>query len=129
MCIRDRRPEVSLRGLLDAAGRPDLLPDVPGLDDVVALAETEARYAGYLDREASMAARMTALDDLRIPAGFAFEDVSALSNEARQALARVRPQTLGQASRVQGVRAADVQVLMVLLKRGGVVSRETSPTP
>ena len=119
------RPEVALSALLDAAGQSALVLNLLGLDDLARLAETEIKYAGYLERESALAARMQAMEAHRIPPSLDYALITALSHEAREALLRIRPGTLGQASRLPGVRASDVQVLMVLLRRGGV-SRETT---
>ena len=111
------RPQVDLTDLLAAAGRSDLVVPGPGMEDTAALAATELRYAGYLEREDALVAEMRRLDRYAIPDDFDPGAVASISAEARQRLARVRPETLGQASRLQGVRASDVQALMVLLKR------------
>ena len=118
------RPQVDLADLLAAAGRGDLVVPGPGMEDTAALAATELRYAGYLEREDALVAEMRRLDRYAVPPDFDFAAVRAISAEARERLARVQPETLGQASRLQGVRASDVQALMVLLKghRVGVSS-------
>ena len=112
-----RRPEVDLGDLLAATGQAGLAAPAPGVEPVTELAETELKYAGYLAREAEQAARLRDLERWRVPDGFDFAAVGAISNEAREKLARVGPQTLGQASRISGVRPSDVQALMVLLGR------------
>ena len=120
------RPQVRLADLLRWAGRFDeVVAPVPGLDGVLEAAETTLKYAGYVEREEATAARMRDLEGVRVPAGFDFAAVRAITLEAREKLARVQPTTLGQASRVSGVSPADVQALLVLLRRGGGVSRET----
>ncbi len=60
---------------------------------------------------------MSALEDLVIPDSFNYDKLNALSNEARQKLAKIRPHTLGQASRISGVNPSDVQILMVYMGR------------
>ena len=120
------RPQVDLMDLLRAAGRTDLVVPGPGMEDTAALAATELRYAGYLEREDALVAEMRRLDRYAIPDDFDPGAVTALSAEARERLARVRPETLGQASRLQGVRASDVQALMVLLKRHRVSAQPPS---
>ena len=120
------RPEVQLRDLLAAAGRLDLVAEAPGMEDAATLAETALKYAGYLEREADGVARMHQLEGVRFPAAFDFDAVGAISMEARQKLSRIRPDTVGQASRISGVSPSDIQALLVLLRRPGV-SRETLP--
>ena len=112
-----RRPEVVLADLLVHAGLADLATEVPGLEPVVEAAGVELRYAGYVERETRLVAQMTRLDRVPVPAGFDFAGVRQITHEARERLAHVRPATLGQASRLAGVSPADVQALMVLLRR------------
>ncbi len=112
------RPQVNVGDLLRAAGvHADLVADAPGLEPIDQLAEIEIKYAGYVEREEENVARMRSLESLRIPDDYAFSSVNAISIEARQKLTRIRPQTLGQASRISGVSPSDVQALMVLLRR------------
>ncbi len=78
--------------------------------------ETEAKYAGYLDKEEQAIARARKLEEKEIPVDFNFE-ISGLRLEARQKLAMIKPRNLGQASRISGVSPADVAVLMVALAK------------
>ncbi|NNF56930.1 MAG: tRNA uridine-5-carboxymethylaminomethyl(34) synthesis enzyme MnmG [Rhodothermaceae bacterium] len=126
------RPEVTLADLLDATGRRDLAVPLPGLEPVEELAETALTYAGYLEREREMVAQMQSLERYRVPDGFDFAAVQAITLEAREKLQQIRPDTLGQASRISGVSPADVSALMVLLKKhrqpaGDGASAEAEP--
>lgn len=80
-------------------------------------AEIEAKYAGYVEKELALAEKMQRLEDLKLPAGFDYDQVGSLSNEGRQKLKLVQPKTLGQASRISGVRQSDLSILMVYLGR------------
>ncbi len=111
------RPEVDLQAMLEATGHRALVVPGPGLERTAELAAIELRYAGYVEREQDLVAQMRSLETWRVPAGFDYSAVTAITHEARQKLGRVRPDTLGQASRISGVSPADVQALMVLLKR------------
>ena len=111
------RPEVDLADLLDATGQRDLVAPGPGMERTAELASIALRYRGYLDRERALVEQMRSLERWRVPPAFDYAAVTAISHEARQKLARIQPETLGQASRVSGVRPSDVQALMVLLKR------------
>ena len=86
-----------------------------------ASAETEAandiKYFGYISRQNKMLRRQAHLDELEIPPGLDYAALSALSVEAREKLARMRPSTLGQASRIDGVRQADLAALGVLVSK------------
>jgi len=74
------------------------------------------KYEGYIRRERRTAERMLGLERTRIPEDFDY-GIRALSAEAREKLERFRPRTLGQASRISGVRTSDLSVLMVHLER------------
>ncbi len=78
------------------------------------------RYAGYLRKEAAQVERFRGLEEKRIPDGFDFQSINGLRREARDKLARFKPTSLGQASRIAGVTPADISVLMVALKASGV---------
>jgi tRNA uridine 5-carboxymethylaminomethyl modification enzyme len=90
-----------------------------GIDDDVATAvEVEAKYAGYVARQAEAVARTARMDEVAIPATLDVGALPGLRSEARERLRAFRPVTVGQASRIAGVTAADVAVLLVRLKAG-----------
>ena len=120
-----RRPQVNLANLLHAIDMEDeLLIHAPGMERVADLVEMDLKYAGYVAREADEVRRMVRMESFRVPADVDYKTVTNLSMEAREKLSRIRPDTLGQASRISGVSPADISVLMVLLRAH--VSRETS---
>ena len=80
-------------------------------------AEISIKYKGYIDREIENAAKLKRLESLRIPEGFDFSNINGLTIECRQKLARYKPQTLGQASRISGVSPSDISVLLVYFGR------------
>ncbi len=80
-------------------------------------AEIQIKYEVYLQKEEEMVTKMSALENQIIPDSFNYEHISSLSNEARQKFKKIRPQTLGQASRISGVNPSDVQILMVYMGR------------
>ena len=75
------------------------------------------KYAGYIRKERELAEKMIRLDDIKLPAGFDYHDIKALSYEGREKLNRSKPASLGQASRISGVTPADISVLMVYIGR------------
>lgn len=85
-------------------------------ESVIQQVEITIKYEGYIQRQLLEAQRLKELENKQIPAEFDFEGVPGLSTEARQKLGRVRPQTIGQAARIQGVTPADVTALLVWLK-------------
>src|SRR6266536_1712695 len=103
-----RRPGASLRALLEAAGVP-----VSCDDQVVASAEIELKYDGYLTREREAAARLAELASFALPAGLPYLDFRSLATEARQKLDRIRPTSLAQAARIPGVTPSDLHNLVL----------------
>ena len=122
-----RRPEVRLDALLtealQGAHRHPSLRELLAVPDLLSKAEVELKYEGYIERECRNIERLQRLEALRIPERFEYGAVDALSQESREKLALVRPRTLGQASRISGVRPADVSVLLVQLRAGGTPMR------
>lgn len=107
-----RRPEVSHAVLREAGLGGASLPE-----EVIEQVEIEAKYAGYLDRQAEEIERLKRYESLPIPPDFDPAAVSGLSAEVREKLCRVRPLTLGQASRIAGVTPAALSLLLLHLKR------------
>ena len=111
-----RTPAARLAALLQAGGVA-LELDVAAAELDAASVETTVKYAGYLKQEASRAERVRREERRRIPSDFPFTRVPGLSREVVQRLAQVRPETLGQASRIPGVTPAAVAVLGAFLGR------------
>jgi tRNA uridine 5-carboxymethylaminomethyl modification enzyme len=86
-------------------------------NEIFESAEIEMKYESYIQKEVELADKMLRLEDIPLNPDFDYSDLKSLSIEARQKLAKLRPETLGQASRISGVSPADVQVLMVRLGR------------
>ncbi len=109
-----RRPENTYESIapLDP-GRPEL-PDA-----VTQAAEIEIKYAGYIRRQQRQVEEMKKLERRALPPGLDYLNMQGLRLEARQKLDKIRPENLGQASRVSGVSPADVAALMVYLEREG----------
>jgi tRNA uridine 5-carboxymethylaminomethyl modification enzyme len=80
-------------------------------------AEIFVKYETYIEKEQRMAEKLTELEDFRIPANFDYDRVQALSLEGLQKMKKVRPETIGQATRISGVSASDVQILLIYLGR------------
>jgi tRNA uridine 5-carboxymethylaminomethyl modification enzyme len=101
-----KRPGVTLRDLLRRAGQQVE-------DGEEQWAELEIKYGGYLARERNAADRLREMDDFALPAELPYQQLRALSFEARQKLDRARPESLGQAGRIPGVSPADLQALVL----------------
>lgn len=112
------RNAVSFEALRAAVPSLDRFVDQIGASaEVVESIEVAIKYSGYIERERVTAEKMRRLEHIVIPALFDYESVNSLSIEARQKLANLRPQTIGQASRVPGVTPADINVLLVYFGR------------
>ena len=110
------RPQISMDDLSSA------LPDVRTfLDQYDAesrmLAEINMKYEGYIVREKEMADKLNRLEEVRLHDNFRYDNLPSLSSEAREKLTRLRPRTIGQASRISGVSPSDISALLVYLGR------------
>ncbi|MCF6360630.1 MAG: tRNA uridine-5-carboxymethylaminomethyl(34) synthesis enzyme MnmG [Cyclobacteriaceae bacterium] len=86
-------------------------------EDILEQAEIKIKYASYIEKESQLAGKLETMDLKKIPDGFDFNTISALSAESREKLFKIQPKTLGQASRISGVTPADISVLLVYLSR------------
>ncbi len=110
------RPNVSLA---------EMKNEVPALqealsnatNDDIEQAEIQIKYERYIEKENELVNKMSLMENLIIPDNFNYDNVSAVSNEARQKFKKIKPRTLGQASRISGVNPSDVQILMVYMGR------------
>lgn len=89
----------------------------PLKEEVVEQAEIQSKYEGYIEKECHLADRITHLEDVPLALDMPYAKLGSLSIEARQKLERVKPATLGQASRISGISPSDISVLMVYLGR------------
>lgn len=118
---RTRCASATLAHLLRRPGTTykDLPSKNESLDpEVVQQVEIEVKCAGYILRQHAEVEKMRGMEARVIPASFSYAAVPSLRLEARQKLTKIRPATLGEASRISGVSPADISILMVLLKRG-----------
>lgn len=113
-----------LRNGITLAGLIEVLPKLRKFvadngitDEIIEEAEIEIKYSGYIEREKQVAEKLHRLEDIAIPDGFDYSSMQSLTIEARQKLMRIRPTTIGQASRIPGVSPADVNVLLVRFGR------------
>ncbi|MBB5205075.1 tRNA uridine 5-carboxymethylaminomethyl modification enzyme [Inhella inkyongensis] len=103
-------------------------------DAVIEQLEIATKYAGYIDKQQDEVARASAFEHLKLPEELDYAQVTALSIEARQKLAKHRPETLGQASRISGITPAAISLLLIHLRKGrfkgfGTADTATSPVP
>ncbi len=113
------RPQVSIQDLLEIL--PDLKKLVNGIElrrrEIIESAEIEMKYQGYIEREKLIASKISRLENLHIPDWINYSELKSLTFEAREKLAKARPKTIAQASRMSGVSPADVSVLLIKLGR------------
>lgn len=116
--------DILMRNQVDFASLREVLPKLrrffdenPMNGEEIEEAEIRIKYRGYIEREKFIAEKLQRLENIRIPDGFDFHSMQALTIEARQKLSRIRPATIGQASRIPGVSPADVNVLLVKFGR------------
>ena len=107
-----RRPEISASNLLSFLSTIDAPPPAIALQ-----AEVEIKYRGYIQRQLEGVARSKNLEALRLPEDIDYTTVSGLSREVREKLSRIRPRSLGQASRIAGITPAAISLLSIYLKK------------
>ena len=110
------RPDVELDELADAL--PKLKKELKEYSkDAIEQASIQVKYDVYIEKEKELVQRMSQLEELEIPETFDYKKIISLGNEAMEKLTRIRPRTLGQASRISGINPSDVQMLMVFMGR------------
>ena len=112
------RNKVTLQGLAEhLPGLQDYLNTNNCSEEIIEEAEIKIKYHGYIERERHIADKMVRLENISIRPDFDFNSLHSLSIEARQKLTRIKPSTIGQASRIPGVSPADINVLLVYFGR------------
>ena len=110
------RPEIELEDLMDCL--PVLKKEFNGFSsDTIEQASIQVKYDVYIEKEKELVERMSQLENLIIPESFDYKKITSLGNEAREKLLKIKPSTLGQASRISGINPSDVQILMVYMGR------------
>jgi tRNA uridine 5-carboxymethylaminomethyl modification enzyme len=120
-----RRPGIGYAALMSLDGGKFINASLPVAEpdsfvqSVVEQVEIVAKYSGYIDRQKDEVVRAAHYENLRLPPELDYLQVTALSIEARQRLTKLRPETLGQASRLSGITPASISLLLIHLKKGG----------
>ena len=107
-----KRPNVSLNDLL---GMAELKKDYK--KEVIDQVEINLKYESYIKKETEVVEKIERLENSRIPTSFNYSDVASLSAEGKEKLNKIKPKSIGQASRISGVAPSDVSILMVYLKK------------
>ncbi len=104
----------------------DLPGEAPGLTpEVTCQVEIAIKYSGYISRQEIEVQRFKSMEEKHIPGWIDYAEVPSLRNEARQKLTKIRPGTLGQASRISGISPADISLILVTMKRGPKIQADT----
>jgi len=114
-----RRPEVSYESLLSLPNAGEAMTDPAVIEQI----EIQAKYQGYIDRQLEEVEKAQASEMLRLPTDLDFREVRGLSIEVQQKLNQFKPETLGQASRIQGITPAAISLLLVHLKRRNLADK------
>ena len=124
-----KRPEVSYSGLstLSKENGELALNDPLQQSDLVSQLEIEVKYAGYVLRQQAEVERGAGNESIRLPADFDYSGVNGLSKEVQQKLNSHKPETIGQAGRIQGITPAAISLLLVHLKKRDLMNRITNP--
>ena len=114
-----RRPEVNYNDLMNIEGLGSALTDTQASEQV----EIQIKYAGYIDRQLDEIAKKKRNEDTKIPADFDYQQISGLSNEVVAKLKDALPETIGKASRISGITPAAISLLLVYLKKHGLLRK------
>ena len=114
-----KRPDVNYKMILEAKelSNTNIIIDYDDIDEILEQVEIYYKYDGYIKKALAQAERMKNFERLNIPSDIDYNDVSNIALEAREKLKKVRPLTVGQASRISGVNPADISVLVVYLEK------------
>jgi tRNA uridine 5-carboxymethylaminomethyl modification enzyme len=108
-----KRPEISINELMKLSDTATMLNKYSL--EVLEQAEIVIKYESYIAREQKLAQKIGGLEDYKIKPDFEYDRVNALSSEGREKLKRIKPETIGQASRISGVSPSDISILTVYL--------------
>jgi len=113
------RPQINLKELLDILEVAYNLKCYTSKRkrEIIEAAEIRIKYSGYLEREKGVADKIKRMEELKIPEDIKYEELSSISTEGRQKLSRIKPSTIGQASRISGVSTSDISILIMYLGR------------
>jgi len=114
-----RRPEMRYQDLISIEGLGPLLSDTQASEQI----EIQIKYAGYIDRQLDEIAKKKRHEETLIPVDFNFSQISGLSNEVVAKLSDARPETIGKASRISGITPAAISLLLVYLKKHGLLTK------
>jgi len=111
------RPHISISDLLVCNDLKTYIKKEKISKDIIEQAEIETKYSGYLAKEKASAEKLVKLENIKIPKDFEFKKLHSISSEAKEKFEKIRPASIGQASRISGISPADINVLLIYLGR------------
>mgnify|MGYP000655649973 FL=1 len=111
------RPQVSFEDLEQINSIQEFLKENGRDNEAIEQAFIQIKYSGYIEREKDNAAKITRLENIKIPSDFEYDKLASLSNEAKQKLNAIKPKTIAHAGRISGVSPSDISVLLVYMGR------------
>lgn len=119
-----RRPEVSYEHIMQISAPEEALPA-----DVMEQVEIQVKYSGYIEKQLQHIEKQKNMESKRLSETLDYDTIPGIATEARQKLSRIRPLTIGQASRISGVNPADISILLVYLEQQGRIQAKQQATP
>lgn len=111
------RPQIALDDLLNLSQIATYIKENDLDEDILEQVEVHVKYAGYIDKEIANADKLNRLENVKIPDGYDFHKIKALSYEAREKFTAIKPVTISQASRISGIKPSDISILLVHMGR------------
>jgi tRNA uridine 5-carboxymethylaminomethyl modification enzyme len=113
-----KRPELSLKEILGTLKSEDLVLDSNFInkEELLEQLEIEIKYEGYIKRQEELVVKTEKLENMLIPLNFNYNNLKTISTEGKEKLSKIKPHSIGQASRISGVTPSDISVLLVYLK-------------
>ena len=114
-----KRPEVTYQAILELLIQNNIKLEIsyPILEEVLEQVEIEVKYSGYIKKALDQSKKMRNYDEKKIPFDINYDEVDNIALEAREKFKKIKPTTVGQASRISGVNPADISVLVVYLEK------------
>ncbi|MBP4139498.1 tRNA uridine-5-carboxymethylaminomethyl(34) synthesis enzyme MnmG [Flavobacterium geliluteum] len=111
------RPQIDLEDMMKFEKVKQYIEENDVDQEILEQAEIQVKYSGYIEKERNNADKLTRLEEVKIPENFDYDKIKSMSIEAKQKLAKIRPVTISQASRISGVSPSDISVLLIYMGR------------
>ena len=111
------RPQVSFNDISQAEAIKDFFKNHPAQNEAIEQAEILVKYDGYIKKEQESVEKFNKLENIKIPKNFNYFTLASISSEGKEKLNKIKPKTIGQASRISGVSPSDISVLLIYMGR------------